>query len=302
MRATLLGSVLVVVVTAAAATPAEAQLGGMIRRAKEAAEKKAAPEPATTTANPFSDPAVVFITQDQLARFEKALQYEIDQRNALRKAAAGAKSQAEYQACAQGVAISPEMMKIVQDMADSSANGTTEQLIKAQQKMQTDMAAILAKRCGPDPQANQGSRFERLRQIEAEASDIAMPAGFTATSGAQGRLEERTTPYGNVALSYRASRPYFPSFEARAQAASAHPFARHYGMLKERIPVFCATDKKMSAPTTITVGNQKMTIVKVRSAQGGLEYAFRQDEVDALNAGCASVMAKMNALFDTQNQ
>jgi hypothetical protein len=73
-------------------------------------------------------------------------------------------------------------------------------------------------------------------------------------------------------------------------------------MLKERIPVFCAKDKKMSAPTTITVGNEKITIVKVRSAQGGLEYVFRQDEVDALNAGCASVMAKMNALFDLANQ
>jgi hypothetical protein len=141
-----------------------------------------------------------------------------------------------------------------------------------------------------------------MRQIEAEASDVAMPPGFKAAAGAQGRMEERTNAYGNVAFSYRAPRPYSPSFEARAQAANAHPFARHYGMLKERIPVFCAKDKKMSAPTTITVGTEKMTIVRVRSAQGGLEYAFRQDEVDALNAGCASVMAKMNVLFDIQNQ
>ena len=41
MRATLLGLSLVVAM-AAAATPAEAQLGGLMRRAKDAAEKKAA--------------------------------------------------------------------------------------------------------------------------------------------------------------------------------------------------------------------------------------------------------------------
>jgi hypothetical protein len=270
----------------------------MIRRAKEAAEKKAAPEPATTTANPFADPSVVFITQDQLGRFEKGLQYEIDQRNALRKAAASVKSPQEFQACSQGVAISPESMKLVQDWAESSANTTPEQMMKNQQKMQTDMQAMITKACGPDPNSLQNGRFERLRQIEAEASDIAMPAGFKPAAGARGQIEERAHPYGNVAFSYRAPRDYFSSFEARAQAANAHPFARHYGMLKERIPVFCAKDKKMSAPTTITVGNEKMTIVRVRAAQGGLEYAFRQDEVDALNAGCASVMAKMNALFD----
>jgi hypothetical protein len=283
---------------ACAAAPAEAQLGGMMRRAKEAAEKKAAPEPATTTANPFADPSVVFITQDQLARFEKALQFEIDKRNEYRKSLGGLRTPQDYRSCSQGIATSPAAMKLVQDWADKSEKLTADQMMKASQQMQTDMAALIAKTCGPDPAGTTSGTFERMRQIEADASDIAMPAGFKPAAGARGRMEERPNPYGNVAFSYRAPRDYFPSFEARAQAANAHPFARHYGMLKERIPVFCAKDKKMSAPTTITVGNEKMTIVRVRSAQGGLEYAFRQDEVDALNAGCAGVMAKMNVLFD----
>ena len=42
-----------------------------------------------------------------------------------------------------------------------------------------------------------------------------------------------------------------------------------------------------------------MTVVKVQ-AQGSQEYVFRQDEVDALNAGCARVMALMNSLFDIE--
>jgi len=300
----------------AATTPAEAQLGGLMRRAKEAAEKKAAekdpraPDPSASTQNPFADPAVVFITQDQLGRFEKALQYEIDQRNALRKSLAAATTQEEYQACNLSVGTSPEMMKMIQDMADSSANGTAEQIMKAQQKMYADMQAIVTKKCGPDPRQTESSRFDRLRQIEAEASDIAMPSGYTPPPGAQGRAGERhgnyaafltsrpASPYANVAFSYRAPRPFFPSLEAgaRAQMPNPHPFARAYGMLKERIPVFCAKDRKVSAPTTITVGTEKITVVKVQGQ--GQQYVYRQDEVDTLNAGCASVMALMNSLFD----
>jgi hypothetical protein len=320
MRARLIRSLLVVALVTAAAFPVEAQLGGLMRRAKEAAEKKAgekdprAAEPAASTRNPFADPAIVFISQDQLARFEKGLQYEIDQRNALRKSLASAgKSQEEYQACSQGAMTSPEMMKMIQDMADSSANASTEQMIKAQQKMYADMQATITKQCGPDPKQSQGARFERLRQIENEASDVAMPPGYTPPAGSQGRAGERpadyaafltgaqASPRANVAFSYRA-RPFFPSLEARAraQAAKSYPFARAYGMLKERIPVFCGKDKKVSAPTTITVGTEKITIVKVQ--QGGMEYVYRQDEVDALNAGCARVMGLMNALFDIDIQ
>jgi hypothetical protein len=282
MRAILSGLSLVVVLTAAAATPAEAQLGGLMRRAKEAAEKKAAEkdpraaEPAASTQNPFADPAVVFITQDQLARFEKALQFEIDKRNELRKAAASAKDPQEYQACTTSVAMSPESMKLIQDFADANADGPPEQLIKAQMKMSADMQALVTKSCGPDPRSLESGRFERLRQIEAEASDVAMPSGYTPPAGAQGRMEDS------------------------GQAANARPFARPYGMLKERVPVFCATDKKMSSPATITVGTDKMTVVRVQGA--GQQYVFRQDEVDALNQGCASAMAKMNGLFDLDNK
>ncbi len=276
MRVTLLGGLLVVVMVAAAARPVEAQLGGLMRRAKEAAEKKVeekdprAPEPSASTSNPFADPAVVFITQDQLGRFEKGLQYEIAQRNELRKTLASAKSPAEYQACGGGAANSPEFMKLMQDWAEGGANLTGEQAIKHAEKLQTEMAALMLKRCGADPQKLEGTRLERLRGVEGEASNVAMPPGYTPPAG---------------------SEPATPS-------AKAQPFARAYGMLKERIPVFCAGDKKASAPTTITVGAEKMTVVRVQGQ--GQQYVFRQDEVDALNKGCGTVMALMNSLFDTQ--
>ena len=276
MRARSIRSVLVVALVAAAAFPAEAQLGGMMRRAKEAAEKKTAekdpraPEPAASTRNPFADPAIVFITQDQLARFQKALQYEMDQRNALRKSLAP-KSQEEYQACSQGVATSPEMMKMIQDMADSSSNASTEQMIKAQQKMYADMQAMLTKRCGPDPKQSQGAQFERLRQIENEASDVAMPPGYKAPPG-----------------------------DSPGSTSNARPFARAYGMLKERVPLFCGKleEKAPMTPATITIGADKVTVVKF--AGQGQEYVFRQDEVEAMTAGCGMVMKSMHALLDAQ--
>ena len=191
MRATLLGVCVVGVMVAGATGPVEAQLGGMMRRAKEAAEKKAAekdpraPEPSASTSNPFADPAVVFITQDQLGRFEKALQYEIAQRNELRKSLASVKSPAEYQACGGGAAISPEFMKMMQDWAEGGANLTGEQAIKHAEKMQTDMAALMLKRCGADPQKVDSTRLERLRQVEGDASGVAMPPGYTPPAGSE---------------------------------------------------------------------------------------------------------------------
>jgi len=309
----------------AGSTPAEAQLGGLMRRAREAAKEKTAEKdpraPTSSTPNPFADPAIVFITQDQLARFEKALNYEIAQREALRKTIAetlaSLKTQEEYQACSQSAAMSPEAMKISQDWADAASNAP-DQMMKLTQKMSSDMGNLVTKLCGADPRSvNSTPSLDRIRAIEAEASDVAMPPGYTPPAGSQGRLE-RETPAdraawsndapvarrANLALSYRASRPYFPvaaaGAAARAQVPNPHPFARAYGMLKERIPVFCAKlDPK--APFTlepITINGEKVLIVKLPGAGQG--YVYRQDEVTALTAGCANVMRLMNALFDNQ--
>ncbi len=258
------------------ASPVEAQLGGLMRKAKEAAKEKTAekdpraPEATGSTQNPFADPAIVFITQDQLGRFQKGLQHEVTQRNALRKQLASLQTREQYQACAQSAATSPELMKLIQDAADSSANLPVEQMMKRQQQMYADMGALVEKKCGVDPQKVESSRAERLRQIEAEASDLAMPPG------------------------YKAPPPEAP------QAVIVRPFARAYGMLKERGPVFCGklAEKAPLTPTTITVGTEKMSVVKIRGA--GQDYVFRQDEADALTQGCSGVMALMNAIFDAQ--
>jgi hypothetical protein len=296
------------------AAPVQAQLGGLMRKAKEAAKEKTAEKdprtPESSGPNPFADPAIVFITQDQLGRFEKALQHEVTERAALRKQLASLPTREQYQACSQGAAMSPEMMKLTQDMAESSVNLPADQAFKRQQQWMADMAALQEKKCGIDPQKVESSRYERLRQIEAEASDIAMPAGYKAPPQARSESEKSDwaamwndaparTP---VAMKVRDSRS--PSLgeapaAARAQAATARPFARAYGMLKERVPVFCQalSEKATLTPTTITVGKEKMSVVKIRQ-KGSLDYVFRQDEADALTKGCSGVMALMHTIFD----
>jgi len=314
-RLSALGVFLGVCAAISVATPVEAQLGGLMRKGKEALKEpvkdprtsQAAP---TSTSNPFADPAIVFITQDQLGRFQKGLQHEVTQRNTLRKQLASLPSREQYQSCSQGVAMSPEVMKLVQDWAEASANLPVDQMMKRQQQMSEDMAAMVQKKCGLDPQKVESSRFERLRQIEAEASDIAMPPGYKAPP--QARLERETVDWAAmwndsaartpIALNVRAPKsPLFggaPAAAARAQTVTARPFARAYAMLKERVPVFCGklAEKAPLTPTTITVGTEKMSVVKIRGS--GQDYVFRQDEADALTQGCSGVMALMNAIFD----
>ncbi len=312
-RLSALGVFLGVCAAISVATPVEAQFGGLMRKGKEALKEpvkdpRTSEAASTSTSNPFADPAIVFITQDQLGRFQKGLQHEVTQRNALRKQLASLQTREQYQACTQGAAMSPETMKLIQDFADSSANLPADQMIKRQQQMFTEMAAMVEKKCGIDPQKVESSRAERLRQIEAEASDIAMPPGYKAPP--QARLERETVDWAAmwndsaartpIALNVHA--PKSPLFgeapAARAQTVNARPFARAYGMLKERVPVFCGklAEKAPLTPTTITVGTEKMSVVKIRGS--GQDYVFRQDEADALTQGCSGVMALMNAIFD----
>jgi len=314
-RSSVLGVFLSVCAAISVATPVEAQLGGLMRKGKEALKEpvkdpRTSEAASTSTSNPFADPAIVFITQDQLGRFQKGLQHEVTQRNALRKQLASLQTREQYQACSQGAVTSPELMKLIQDFADSSANLPADQMVKRQQQMYTEMAAMVEKKCGIDPQKVESSRFARLKQIEAEASDIAMPVGYKAPP--QARLERETVDWAAmwndsaartpIALNVHAPKsPMFgeaPAAAARAQAPTAHPFARAYAMLKERVPVFCQrlSEKKPLTPTTITVGTEKVSVVKIPGS--GQDYVFRQDEADALTQGCAGVMALMNAIFD----
>jgi hypothetical protein len=245
----------------------------------------------------FADPAIVFITQDQLGRFQKGLQHEVTQRNALRKQLASLQTREQISGVFAGGCHVARIDEARAGLGRGERNLPVDQMMKRQQQMFTDMAAMVEKKCGMDPQKVESSRFERLRQIEAEASDIAMPPGYKAPP--QARLEREPVDWAAmwndsaartpIALNVHAPKsPMFgeaPAAAARAQAPTARPFARAYAMLKERVPVFCQrlSEKKPLTPTTITVGTEKVSVVKIPGS--GQDYVFRQDEADALTQG-----------------
>jgi len=296
MRAGFLTALAVII---ASAMPVEAQLGGLIRRGADAAKKQAEPkteQPAATQSDPFADPAVVRITQDQARRFQQALQYEVDKRNELRaelkKAAGNMKSPEEYTKCSQEYATSPEAMKLVQDMADKSADGSADALMKNMKAMQTEMEAGKTKRCGVDPRTTgtEAKIAERLRQIEGEASDVAMPPGWTPRAAlappgpnaplfaAMGLRTGSLAGVPEAAAGRAAQGPMIP--------VTAHPFLRAYAMLKERVPRFCESKQR----------NESNNLIQVQGASAGNNYVFAKEEADALSGTCNPIMSLFNTI------
>jgi hypothetical protein len=293
MRAGVLTALAVII---ASAMPVEAQLGGLIRRGADAAKKQAEPkteQPAANQKDPFADPAVVRITQDQAARFQRALQYEVDKRNELRtelkKAASSVKSPAEYDKCIQEYATSPEVMKLIQDMADKSADGSAEALMKNMNAMQTEMEAGKLKRCGADPRTagTEAKIAERLRQIEADASDVAMPPGWTPRAAGVARVAFDTNGRPTIAsLSGVAEIAAGRAAQGPMIPVTAHPFLRAYAMLKERVPRFCESKQR----------NEANGLVQVQGTSAGNNYVFAKEEADALSGTCNPIMGLFNTI------
>jgi hypothetical protein len=287
-----------------AAAPAEAQLGGLVRRAREAvkppetpATPAEAPKPAASTvSNPFSSPDIVIIDDAQVARFQKALTYETAQRQEVRNMMAAAEKRvAGYKECTQTAGTSAEAMQIIQDWSEKISSMPTDEGAKAVPQMYGEVAAYVAKQCGEDPGQAARIRDERMRAIEGEASNIAMPPGWTPPpqQRAQAPFEAETM----LAVGQRAHGPMAaaPAALAAVQAPTPYPFLRPYAMLKERIPVFCGATSP-PPPTSLNTDAGPMTVVQI-PGQGGQAYAYREQEVSALSRGCVAVMNLLTPLL-----
>jgi hypothetical protein len=278
-----------------AAAPAEAQLGGLMRRAREAVKPPEtpvtpaeAPQPAAprTVSNPFSSPDIVLIDDAQVARFQKALSYEHAQREDVRNMMAAAEKRvAGYKECTQTVGTSPEAMQIIQDWSEKISGMPNEQGAKAVPQMYGEVAALVAKKCGEDPGAAAKIRDERMGAIEGEASNIAMPPGWTAPRQ-QAHTEFEVEMM--LAVGQRLHGPMAAASLSAAQAPVPYPFLRPYAMLKERIPVFCGASTP-PPPSTLDTDAGPMTVVQI-PGRGGLAYVYREQEASALSRGCVAVM------------
>ena len=282
---------------------ADAQLGDLIKRkAKEAIKGPEKEQPAATASSEdinakmkeiyATDRNVVPITTDQLVRVEKALKFEISERDAIRKEKPP-KAPEEYQACSGTAVTSAEVMKLTDDFAKANANATVDEMLKAQQKMGEQMQAILAKRCGEDPKQWEIKRDARLAEVEGRASDIAMPPGWLPPPSTGSNAPTPSSRWGSDAGDAAGDR------EERIEAAGVpHPFLRAYAGLKERIPPFCFTlgdDWKVQAGTS-GVG------VKVPHPDTGKDksvHLYSSDEAQAMAPRCAAIMPLLRIVMGT---
>lgn len=284
-----------------ASTFVDAQFGGLIRRGTDALRgtetppepQPSAQQPESSQADPFANPDIVPITADQVERFNKALQYEIDKTEELIALLASQKSPEEYQQCAGTVLGSPEALQLIQDFADKSADLPVEQMLRNQQAMYAEQAAMVAKRCGTE-RWSVGKRTERLQEIEAEASDVAMPPGWqpkaaAALSPGGNPLSPSAFGHPRVLASVRPSRrPRFSALPPAAQIVNPlnHPFVRAYAMLKERIPKFCVnwSEEQYRARTTRPSG-----VHQVPGESAAVWYVYTEQETAAFTRERCSV-------------
>lgn len=135
-----------------ATTAADAQLGGLIRRAGEAA-KKGAPQPEAPPAGPQPAASALGCPVDAAAldRVVKGMEAERAARDAALKEAASARTQAQYNACQSELAAGPEMQKAMESLGSLPDNATPAQSQAAMEKFATAMSTLLTEKCGPPP-------------------------------------------------------------------------------------------------------------------------------------------------------
>jgi hypothetical protein len=275
-----------------ATTTADAQVGSLIKRkVKEAVQKPKQEEPAPAAAptkDIYADPDVVPITTDQLERLEKAMKYEVTERDAVRNEKPP-KTPEEYGTCSQTTSMSPEAQKITNDWAAKlNPNAAADEAAKSMLKVNADILALVAKRCGEEPREWEVKRNLRLQEIPQKASDIAMPDGWVRRKAGGEGSSAHSAPSG----------PWIGdtpgSGESLEAAQFPHPFQRAYAVLKERI-----------TPACVAIGNG--TIV-VGSAGSGVKiplpgppsaglYIYSNAEIAALAPKCPSLTTWLKQLL-----
>jgi hypothetical protein len=257
---------------ASSVVPADAQIGGfMKKKVKEAVQapvqqQQAQQQADEAAARALEAPDIVPITQESTARFKKALNVEIRLRGEFRSMLASMKSKEDYDACKAEFAIS-DMELAMSAMAAAGEKATPADLQKAMVKARADLDAKVTKRCGGDPSAwPDYERAERLRAIEAEASDAFAPTGSPEAVAAG-----ESTTHGPAWISTDDDAP-----------GDAHPYLRKYAIAKERWIPFC------SAEAAKTEG-------KYRRIKGqGSVYVYSVEEAQVLSEHCPEVMATLN--------
>src|SRR5271157_4609902 len=167
-------------------------LVGVVALAAATALQAQSPTPAPTKPKPhasgWASPAegtsryggeVLEITPDVLDRFAKALAAEEAARQAIVAKQAQVKPAQEYAECKNGVMMSPEGMKLLENYnaALAAKPGDLAAMQKAATEMTMKLGGLTEKACGPDPSIANIPVGDQLREAEAAG---AKDQGFTA--------------------------------------------------------------------------------------------------------------------------
>jgi hypothetical protein len=255
-----------VAVLLAFTAPADAQIGGLIKKkvAEVTGDKKAE---AATQERASQDPDVLPMTDAVVTSFAAGLRTEIALRDEFRKVLATYKTREQYNKCTSELAMTEEGQKIVLQFANLPDNATSADIQRITEKMNVEMNALMKKHCGThvDEEWPGPKRSAKLQEIEAKAA-AEVKAGEEPDASLDGDVEETWA-------------------ETAARAS-----VRQYQILKERVVPFCKEYEK----GTIKLDGKP---VKFPGSGNNMYWVYTAEEAAALAKRCKELMALLEQLM-----
>ncbi|HEY5546228.1 MAG TPA: hypothetical protein VIK50_09250 [Gemmatimonadaceae bacterium] len=280
---------------------AQAQIGGLIK--KKVAEKVKGPEktevkPADGEKKSVYNDEIVEMTGPVLDGFMNGLRTEIALRNEFREVLAKLKTPAQYLACTNDAAASPEGQKISTRILSLPESVTAEEMQRVVTKASQDLVALQEKKCGKDPAVewSDEKRAEKLKEIELKAAAAAGPVRPPSTDPDPAREDVDGGPFDTSVSSLPmewALHVTGPVFEP--QAIPSMPLLV-YAMFKERVFMFC--DAQIKGKIEIdSKGNVRFPGIGL-----GIYAVFSAAEASALKGRCDAIMQMLEKLNGVINE
>ncbi len=200
-----------------ATAAAEAQFGGMLKKAGEAV-KKETPPPAPTAPQAAASTLGCPVDAAAMDRVLKGMEAERAARDAALKGAS-TKTQAQYNACQGELATSPEAGKLLEAMTSLPENATPAQSQAAMEKFAATMSSLLVAKCGPTPSESREQLNRSFTEAAKQGSDCDARIREHALRFCQlSAVEQASAQNGGVRVPGTGAKIFWVYTEAEARA------------------------------------------------------------------------------------